>query len=208
VIPVSEPLRGLDERHDRLVVGDRRIPIVDEVARGRFEANRPGRDDQVPEVHLGLQRPTRPDPDEGRPLRDRQDLGHHDLDVVRADAGRDDRHPLASISPGDRGELAVSTLLLDGIEPRGDPVRSIGVTGEEDVLGQFAWTEPDVVLPFSDGDRDPAILGGFDAVVRVRQDRSLAQVAASLARNSREDSPPIPRASSRSERARPTLSRA
>ena len=107
------------------------------------------RDGQVAQAHLRLERPARPDPDEGRPLGDRQDLGHDDLDVVRADAGRDDRHPLASISSGDRRELPVSALELDGFEARGDPGGSIGVTGEEDVLGQFAWTEFDVVLPFS-----------------------------------------------------------
>ena len=43
--------------------------------------------------------------------------------------------------------------------------------------------------------------GVFDAGVRVRQDLSLAQVAASLARNSGEDSPAFSRASSRVERA-------
>ena len=71
----------------------------------------------------------------------------------------------------------MSLLELDGFEARGDPGGSVGVTGEEDVLGQFTWTESDVVLPFSGWDRDPAIRG-FDAVVRVRQDLSLAQVAA------------------------------
>ena len=53
----------------------------------------------------------------------------------------------------------MSMLELDGVEARGDPGGSIGVTGEEDVLGQFAWTESDVVLPFSGWDRDPAIRG-------------------------------------------------
>ena len=53
----------------------------------------------------------------------------------------------------------MSMLELDGFEARGDPGGSIGVTGEEDVLGQFAWTESDVVLPFSGWDRDPAIRG-------------------------------------------------
>ena len=68
----------------------------------------------------------------------------------------------------------MSVLELDGFEARGDPGGPIGVTGEEDVLGQFTWTESDVVLPFSGWDRDPAIRGAFDAVVRVRQDRFLA----------------------------------
>ena len=102
----------------------------------------------------------------------------------------------------------MSVLELDVVEPRRDPGGPILVAGEEDVLGQFAWTESDVVLPFAGGDRDPAIDGRFDAVIRVRQDLSLAQVAASLARNSAEDSPAFSRASSRAGRARPTLGHA
>ena len=90
----------------------------------------------------------------------------------------------------------MSVLELDGIEARGDPGGSVGVAGEEDVLGQFSWAESDVVLPFSRRDRDPAIREVFDAGIRVRQDRSLAHVAASLARNSAEDSPAFSRASS------------
>jgi len=174
---------------------------VDEEARGRFETHRPDRDGQVTQAHLGLERPARPDPDEGRPLGDRQDLSHHDLDVVRADPGRHDRDTLTPKPSGDRRELPVSTLELDGFEARGDPVSAVGVTREEDVLGQFAWPESDVVLPFTVRDRNPAIRWVFDAVVRVRQDLSPRSVAASLARNSAEDSPAFSRASSRSIRA-------
>jgi hypothetical protein len=50
---------------------------------------------------------------------------------------------------------------LHVVETRGDPVGSVGIPGEEDVLGQFAWTESDVILPFAIRERD--------AVVRVRQ---------------------------------------
>ena len=57
VIPVSEPLRGLDECHDRLVVGDRGVPIVDEEARGRLETHSPRGDGQVAQLHLRLERP-------------------------------------------------------------------------------------------------------------------------------------------------------
>ncbi|HEY0443103.1 MAG TPA: hypothetical protein VGC90_02675 [Candidatus Limnocylindrales bacterium] len=52
-------------------------------------------------------------------------------------------------------------LELDGVEARADPGCSIGVAGEEDVLGQFAGAKSDVVLPFSDRERD--------AGIRVRQ---------------------------------------
>ena len=75
----------------------------------------------------------------------------------------------------------MAPLELDRVETRGDPGGSVGVTGEEDVLGQFSRSESDVVLPFSNRE--------CDAVIRVRQDLSLAQVAASQARNSAEDSP-------------------
>ena len=106
--------------------------------------------------------PAGSDSDEGRSLRDRQDLRHRDLDIVRADTGRDDRDTDAAIRSGDRGELSVAPLELDVVEARGDPGGPIGVPGEEDVLGQFTRSESDVVLPFSCGE-------GY-AGIRVRQD--------------------------------------
>jgi hypothetical protein len=65
----------------------------------------------------------------------------------------------------------VSLLELDRIEARADPGGSVGITGEEDVLGQFAWTETDVVLPLSEWGRYPAIPEAIDAGFRVRQNR-------------------------------------
>jgi hypothetical protein len=121
VISVSELLRRLDERHDRLVIGDGWVPVVDVETRGRFETQGPGGDRQVTQAHRGLERPARPDPDQGGSLGDRQDLSHGDLDVVGADPGRDDRHALTSVKPGRRGEFPISTLELDGVEARGDP---------------------------------------------------------------------------------------
>ena len=94
-----------------------------------------------------------------------------DLDVVRADAGGHDRDPLAPKGPRHRRELPMLVLELDGIEARADPGGSVGVAGEEDVLGQFAWAETDVVLPFSDRGRNPAIPEAVYAGIRVRQDR-------------------------------------
>jgi hypothetical protein len=78
-------------------------------------------------------------------------------------------------------------LDLDVVEPRGDQGGPVGVTGEEDVLGQIAWPESDVVLPFSDRERD--------AGIRVRQDLVPRSDHASLARNSGEDRAPFSRAS-------------
>jgi hypothetical protein len=58
----------------------------------------------------------------------------------------------------------MAMLALDGIEARGDASRAVLVTGEEDVLGQIARAESDVVLPFSRWERD--------AGVRARQDQN------------------------------------
>jgi hypothetical protein len=55
----------------------------------------------------------------------------------------------------------MALLELDRVEALGDAGGPIGVTGEEDELGQFTGAEADVILPFSDGERD--------AVIRVRQ---------------------------------------
>ena len=66
----------------------------------------------------------------------------------------------------------MSVLAFDGIETGGDPGGPVRVTGEEDVLGQLSWTESDVILPFSDRDRDPAVRDLFAAGIRVRQDQS------------------------------------
>ena len=80
-------------------------------------------------------------------------------------------------------------LELDGFEARGDPGGPIGVAGEEDVLGQVTWAESDVVLPFSGWDRDPAIRGVSTRVSAFGKTAPSLSVAASLARNSAEDSP-------------------
>ena len=89
--------------------------------------------------------------------RDGQDLGDHDLDVVGADAGRDGRDAPSVEASGDRGELAVALAHLDVGQPRGDAVDAVRVAGEEDVLGQLAWSECDVVLPFAVGKRDAGV---------------------------------------------------
>ena len=93
-----------------------------------------------------------------------------------------------AIRAGDRGELAMPALELDGVEASRDARSPVGVAGEEDVLGQFARSEPDVVLPFADRQGN--------AGIRVRQDLSLTHLRASQARNSGEDSPALSRASS------------
>ena len=172
VVAVTQPGRRFDQGRDRLIVGDRGVPIVDEEARGRLEADGSGRDGEVAELHLRLECPAGPDPDEGRAGRDGQDLRHHDLDVVSSDASGHDRDAFTAIPARDRGELSMPMLQLDRIESRRDSGGSVGVTGEEDVLGQVARAESDVVLPFSGWDRDPAIRRAFDAGIRVRQDRS------------------------------------
>jgi hypothetical protein len=44
--------------------------------------------------------------------------------------------------------------LLDGVEARCDSRDAFRVTGEEDVFGNFAWAEVDVVLALAVGHRD------------------------------------------------------
>src|SRR3989304_4697673 len=109
----------------------------------------PGGDAELAQLDTVLQHAAGADADERRPRRDGQDLGHGDLDIVRADAGRDDRDAPAAVGAGDRGELAVPLPQLDALEARGDALGAVGVTGEEDVLGQFPWSECDVILPFA-----------------------------------------------------------
>jgi hypothetical protein len=58
--PMSELIRRLDEGQDRLVMGDRRIPLVDEEARGPLETDGAARDDQVPKPIAGWSAPQDP----------------------------------------------------------------------------------------------------------------------------------------------------
>src|SRR5205814_7326693 len=119
--PVTEPVRGLEECHYRLVIGDGRVAVMDEETGRRLEAYRPGGDDEVAERHLGLEGAARPDPDEGGPFGDRQDLRDGDLDVVGPDSGRNDGDSLPPERPGDGGELPVPVLELDAVQSCGDP---------------------------------------------------------------------------------------
>src|SRR5690349_23896022 len=109
------------------------MAVVDEPARGRLQADRAGRDREVTQAHLGLERPARADADERGSLRDREDLGDGDLDIVRPDAGGDDRDWQSLVGTGGRGELSVAMLAIDPVEALRDLRRSILVAGEEDV---------------------------------------------------------------------------
>ena len=92
-----------------------------------------------------------------------------------------DRDALAPVRARDRHELPVPMLELDAVEAGGDAVGPVRVAGEEDVLGQFARAESDVVLPLAGRERD--------AGVRVRQGFSLSCPRFHEARNPPEDSP-------------------
>ena len=87
-------------------------------------------------------------------------------------------------------------LELDVVEQPGDAGGSIWVAGEEEVLGQFAGAEIDVVLPLPCGKRD--------AVVRVRQKPALLLVRPRLRNSGGSVSTVLERASS-TIRAQPTL---
>jgi hypothetical protein len=105
---VASPRRRLDKGSHGYVVGDGRVAVVDEVARGRLEADSAAADDQISKFDVVLQCATRPDTDEAGPVRDRQDLCDHDLDVVGPDPGRDDGYAPAPVGAGHRGELSVA----------------------------------------------------------------------------------------------------
>src|SRR5262245_43276240 len=188
VIAVAETLGRLDERDDRLVVRDGRVAVVDEPAGRGLEPDGARGDHEIPEAHLRLEPAARADTDDRRPLRDRENLGDHDLDVVRSDTRRDDRHALATVRAGDRRKFAMPALELDVVEQPGDPGGSVWVAGEEEVLGQFAGAEIDVVLPLPNGERD--------AVIRVRQEPVLLLIRPRL-RNSIKRKRGFERASSR-----------
>jgi len=64
---------------------------VDEPAGRGLQSDGACRDRQVAELHLRLERAAGSDSNEGWVLRDREDLGDHDLDVVGPDARGDDR---------------------------------------------------------------------------------------------------------------------
>ena len=134
---------------------------MNEPVGGGLQPDRAGRDDQVTELHAGLESAAGADSDEGGTLGDRQDLADHDLDVVRADAGGHARDAEALVQAGRAGELPVAVGALDGIEARCDSLDAILVAGEEDVVRELTGSQPDVVLPLAGGNRD--------AFVRVRQ---------------------------------------
>src|SRR4051794_4314046 len=101
-------MRRLNERAHGGGVGDGRGAGGDVKLGRALEPNGAGRDYQVADIDLSLERAGRPDADEGWALRYGEQLRHNDLNVVRADAGRDTRHTRALVHPGRRRELAVA----------------------------------------------------------------------------------------------------
>ena len=99
---MAELVGGLDERSDRGIVRHRGVTLMHEVLGRCFEAYRAAADDQVAERDVVFEHTARADANEGWVLCDRQDLGQDDLDVVRADAGRDRRQAQAAVLAGDR----------------------------------------------------------------------------------------------------------
>ena len=116
-----------------------------------------------PRPDLRLEGAAGADPDEGRTLRDRQDLRHRDLDVVRADPGRDDRDTEAAIRSGDRRELPVAPLELDA--SRRVAIRAVrsGSPGRRMYSASSPGPSPMWYC------RSP-IGEGYAGIVRVRQD--------------------------------------
>ena len=106
----------------------------------------PGRHDQVAESDLRLQRAGRADADERGRIGDLHDLGQHDLDVVGAHPGGHAAESHAAVRPRRRRDLAVAALELDRVPARRDLRHPTGIADQQDVLGQLASLEADVVL--------------------------------------------------------------
>ena len=86
----------------------------------------------------------------------------HDLDVVRADPGRQRTRPAGPCtSPVALANSRWRWVRSTESKWDGDPLDAVLVAGEEDVVGQLTRAEPDVVLPLAGGD--------CDAGIRVRQ---------------------------------------
>ena len=71
-------------------------------------------------------------------------LGHHDVDVVGADAMGKEGDALAVPPAGDGDELAGGVPEFDVFQHFGDHVDPAGVAHEDDVVGQFFRLEVDV----------------------------------------------------------------
>ena len=152
-----QPIRRLDQGADGDVVGDRRVTVMDVELRRPLEPHGAGGDDQVADLDVVAQDAARADADEGGMLRDRQDLGDDDLDVVSADAGRDARETPPLVRAGRCSELAVPVLVLDAVEECRDLRRPILVAGQQDVLGDIARASIDVVLALRGWDRNATV---------------------------------------------------
>jgi len=81
--------RGDQREHD-LVVRERRVSLVDEAERGRFETDAPGRDHGVAESDLGLKAAAGTDAERNPGGRRMQQFDDRDLRVVAAHARRRD----------------------------------------------------------------------------------------------------------------------
>ena len=73
----------------------------------------------------------------------------------------DTRMPVAL--PGDGRELAVLAPHLDRVEHPRDALDAGGVTGQQDVLGELARRQVDVVLAVGLGQGHPAVADGQHA---------------------------------------------
>ena len=64
-------------------------------------------------------------------------LVHHDVDVVAADAGRDNRYALALVCAGNGAELAALNGALLGLEVRSNQVYASRVAHENHLVGEL-----------------------------------------------------------------------
>ncbi len=65
------------------------------------------------------------------------EFGQYDVDVVRADAGGEDAHPLPLVGAGDGVEFAVGDLRFAFVEVGGHALYPAGIAYQDDGVGQL-----------------------------------------------------------------------
>ena len=72
------------------------------------------------------------------------ELGHHDVDVVGADARREHREPLSAAAAGHPHELPRGASGLDLVEQGDEHLHAAGIADEYHVVGKLVGTDVDV----------------------------------------------------------------
>jgi len=127
VILVAQPFGGGDECGDHLVIRGGRVVLAHVLVAGPLLADCAGRDHQVADGHLGLDRTAGADPDE-RLDADSSQFLDGDRSGGAADAGRGDRDGRSVGLTRRRSVLAVVGPHLVVVPERDDLLEALGVS--------------------------------------------------------------------------------